>query len=202
MPRIACFTLHRAARGVAGWLLPYVQSCPPYRNPAQNRCLGAGLQRSARSICRLLEYRPQLKRPRVARKTLFLPTRSAYLKEALRYTELNLVRAGLVDDAECWPWSSAPLHCSQRTEDGLLTMEPWRNQWSIQTWREYLRAGEEQSNLTAIRRSIYTGRPLGRRNSSGHWRRRHVGVWHRKRGGRPKKQLGNGVQCGFQFDAQ
>ena len=40
-------------------------------------------------------------------------------------------------------------------------MHLWRVRWSAVTWRAYLDAGITESQLTAIRRSTYTGRPLG-----------------------------------------
>ncbi len=79
----------------------------------------------------------------------------------MRYTELNPVRAALVTDAGSWPWSSAAVHCGETAGDGFLDMGPWRHHWSADTWRAYLAAGEEQTNLAAIRRCTYTGCPLG-----------------------------------------
>lgn len=38
------------------------------------------------------------------------PLDEVHLWAALRYTELNPVRAGLVSQPECWPWSSAGVH--------------------------------------------------------------------------------------------
>jgi putative transposase len=89
------------------------------------------------------------------------PLDEAHLWEALRYTELNPVRAGLVTDAESWEWSSATVHCGGMPSDALLDLAPWRLCWSGGTWRKYLKAGEIESDRTAIRRSTYTGRPLG-----------------------------------------
>jgi putative transposase len=83
------------------------------------------------------------------------------LWEALRYTELNPVRAGLVADAGSWPWSSATVHLGQAMADGFLDIEPWQHCWSASTWHAYLAAGETQSELAAIRHCTYTGRPLG-----------------------------------------
>ena len=40
-------------------------------------------------------------------------------------------------------------------------MHWWRGRWSSVTWRAYLDAGVAESQLTAIRRSTYSGRPLG-----------------------------------------
>ena len=89
------------------------------------------------------------------------PLDQTHLWEAMRYTELNPVRAALVTDAGSWPWSSAAVHCGKTADDGFLDMGPWRHHWSADTWHAYLAAGEEQANLAAIRRCTYTGRPLG-----------------------------------------
>ena len=89
------------------------------------------------------------------------PLDEAHLWEALRYTELNPVRASLVAKAECWGWSSATVHCGADSTEAWLAMHLWRGRWTPVTWREYLNAGLTESQLAAIRRSTYSGRPLG-----------------------------------------
>jgi len=89
------------------------------------------------------------------------PLDELHLWEALRYTELNPVRASLVDRAECWDWSSAAAHCGADSAGARLAMDLWRDRWSAVTWRAYLDAGVTESQLAAIRRSTYSGRPLG-----------------------------------------
>jgi len=89
------------------------------------------------------------------------PLDAAHLWEALRYAELNPVRAGLVARAELWKWSSAAAHCGLGEPDELLDMAPWREHWSVASWREFLSAGETESELAAIRQCTHTGRPLG-----------------------------------------
>jgi hypothetical protein len=42
-----------------------------------------------------------------------------------------------------------------------LAMHLWRGRWSAVTWRAFLEAGVTESQLVAIRRSTYSGRPLG-----------------------------------------
>jgi REP element-mobilizing transposase RayT len=53
------------------------------------------------------------------------PLDDTHLWEALRYTELNPVRAFLVTSAKDWPWSSAAAHCG--TEDAGRKMRDGRN---------------------------------------------------------------------------
>jgi len=89
------------------------------------------------------------------------PLDRPHLWEALRYTELNPVRAGLAAEAEAWIWSSAAVHCGATTADGWLAMEGWKERWDVCSWREYLAAGETDSERMAVRQFTHTGRPLG-----------------------------------------
>jgi putative transposase len=70
------------------------------------------------------------------------PLDESHLWEALRYTELNPVRASMVAKAEGWGWSSAAAHCGSASAESWLGMELWRKRWSAASWREYLEAGE------------------------------------------------------------
>ena len=89
------------------------------------------------------------------------PLDRTHLWEALRYTELNPLRAGLVVEAEAWAWSSAAVHCGTKAAEGWLAMEEWRQRWSVSSWKEYLGAGGSESECAAVRQSTHTGRPLG-----------------------------------------
>jgi hypothetical protein len=84
-----------------------------------------------------------------------------HLWEALRYTELNPVRAGLVAESESWMWSSAAAHCASDPAPGWLALEQWQTHWSAESWRAFLRAKEDESALAAMRLSTHTGHPLG-----------------------------------------
>ncbi len=50
--------------------------------------------------------------------------------EALRYIELNPVRAGLAGSAGEWRWSSARAHLEGKDESGLLDLNGWLEQWT------------------------------------------------------------------------
>ncbi|ABF41777.1 protein of unknown function DUF1568 [Candidatus Koribacter versatilis Ellin345] len=89
------------------------------------------------------------------------PLDREHLWRALRYTELNPVRAGLVLSAETWSWSSAGAHCGSTLRPGWLEMETWDSWWTPSAWREYLSAGETEGERIEIRRRTYSGRPLG-----------------------------------------
>jgi putative transposase len=128
------------------------------------------------------------------------PLDRPHLWEALRYTELNPVRAGLVGDAESWTWSSAATHCGAAAPNGLLTMEPWREQWDASSWREYLLAGETESEILSVRQSTHTGRPLGTEE----FVRGLEGATGRtlapRKGGRPSKAVEDVRQSEFSFE--
>lgn len=79
---------------------------------------------------------------------------------ALRYTELNPVRAGMVAEPERYRWSSAAAHCRDQA-DAWLEMQWWRAVWTPATWRAYLTAAGAEADAEAIRRNTHTGRPLG-----------------------------------------
>jgi putative transposase len=89
------------------------------------------------------------------------PLDEPHVWEALRYTELNPVRAGLVAESASWMWSSAAAHCAAEPDSGWLAMELWQSRWNSDSWRAFLEVMESASELTAIRMSTHTGRPLG-----------------------------------------
>jgi putative transposase len=89
------------------------------------------------------------------------PLDEAHLWQALRYTELNPVRAKMASEAVAWPWSSAAAHCGTGSPDACLEIEPWSRRWSASSWRKYLEAGETPAELDALRQCTHTGRPLG-----------------------------------------
>jgi len=90
------------------------------------------------------------------------PLDGAHLENAMRYVELNPVRAGLVAMPWAWPWSSARAHCSKGASDVLLD---WRDgaldDWHYASWKEGLRSGLSDGELHEVRRATQTGEPLG-----------------------------------------
>jgi putative transposase len=82
--------------------------------------------------------------------------------EALRYIELNPVRAGLVRHAWDWPWSSARAHVTGVDDTGMLNMDLWRTRFDGDKWRSFLEEGLQSTlDLDRIREATRTGRPLG-----------------------------------------
>jgi putative transposase len=81
--------------------------------------------------------------------------------KALRYIELNPVRAGLVKLPWDWPWSSAQAHVKGFDRTGLLDMHLWRSRFDGPKWRDFLEQGMEADELDRIRTATKVGRPLG-----------------------------------------
>ena len=77
---------------------------------------------------------------------------------AMRYTELNPVRAGLAQKPQEWPWSSAQGNL-KLIDDPLIPCRAALN--IVSPWDEYLSAREDASDLIQLRRQTGTGRPGG-----------------------------------------
>jgi putative transposase len=91
------------------------------------------------------------------------PMDEAHLMTAVRYVELNPVKAGLARRAEDWPWSSARAHVSGKP-DGLT--DPQALAGLCRNWRATLRRGLDAGDLdadaeAAIEAHQRTGRPWG-----------------------------------------
>ena len=81
-----------------------------------------------------------------------------------RYVERNALRAGLVERAEQWPWSSL-----WRRVNHLA--HPMRTGWPLdvgETWVDQVNAPQSPSEVDRIRTAIVRGVPLG----DSKWRRR------------------------------
>jgi putative transposase len=89
------------------------------------------------------------------------PLGRSHFQAAIRYVELNPVRAGLVDCAEDYGWSSARSHVEGTydpllAEDALFGLEE-----EIGDWSSWLREGLTDKDLKKIRECTKTGRPCG-----------------------------------------
>ncbi len=86
------------------------------------------------------------------------PMDENYLVATARYVELNPVRAGLVADAEMYPWSSASAHISGQ-DNTLVKVTPLIE--IVGDWREFLAGNINQKTAEVIRHHERIGRPLG-----------------------------------------
>jgi putative transposase len=86
----------------------------------------------------------------------------SYLWAAIRYVERNPVRAGMVDSAEAYLWSSAGAHCGLRT-DPVLTKDPgWLEVMrSVGHWPSWLTDVDPPAQLTDLRERFRRCLPCG-----------------------------------------
>jgi putative transposase len=78
---------------------------------------------------------------------------------AVRYVERNPVRAGLVDRAEAYPWSSARAHCGLAPDGPLSARRPFPG--PIADWRGWLAGEPDEPSERTIRWSTARGLPVG-----------------------------------------
>jgi putative transposase len=81
----------------------------------------------------------------------------AHLFTVMRYVERNALRAGLVANAEDWPWGSLALRARGRSEDGLIA-EPLG--LPLQ-WVSIVNVAQYADELERIRDAVNRGAPYG-----------------------------------------
>jgi putative transposase len=86
------------------------------------------------------------------------PMDDLYLMKAVRYIELNPVRAKLCRVPWRWQWSSAASHVSGRA-DRLADVSALQEY--VGDWRSFLAAGLDDNDAELLCRHERTGRPLG-----------------------------------------
>ena len=86
------------------------------------------------------------------------PLDEAHAVAALRYVELNPVRAGLVKEAERWPWSSARAHVRGMADPVL---SPVCLIGRGKEWGKFLSEGMREEEFRELRGCTRTGRPWG-----------------------------------------
>lgn len=129
------------------------------------------------------------------------PLDESHLWQALRYVELNPVRAGMVSAAEQWQWSSAAAHCGAAAAEGALQVERWAERWTADEWKQFLADGESPSQVSALRRCTYTGRPLGTPEFVAELEKTLLRPLAPQKGGRPRKVQPDTRQMSVSFVA-
>ncbi len=90
------------------------------------------------------------------------PLDDRYLWAAIRYVELNPVRARLVPEAGAYPWSSAAARCSLAVDPILTTESNWQRQFAaIVDWAAWLATGQDSESDSTLRRQAHKGLPCG-----------------------------------------
>ena len=78
-----------------------------------------------------------------------------HLLSVARYIERNPVRAGLVERAENWPWSSA---AAPLAESPILDPGPVERP---DNWLEYVNEPQTEAEVESLRECLRRGRPFG-----------------------------------------
>jgi len=126
--------------------------------PNQERSLAAAFGDAHRRYTRAINLREGWRGHLWQERFHSYPLDESHLLAAVRYVELNPVRAGLVADAEDWSWSSARFHLGLTGRDQLVRSRALYDY--VGNWRSYL--GKEDEKLSkGIETHLKTGRPLG-----------------------------------------
>ncbi|MBS1270858.1 MAG: hypothetical protein MAG794_01826 [Gammaproteobacteria bacterium] len=126
----------------------------PRQQESLAKCLGRVHRKYALQINERYEWRGHLWQERFHSFVMD----EQHLLAAVRYTELNPVRAGLCERPEAWPWSSARAHLNT-ADDKLVDVKPMLNR--IGDWKCYLTPDDADAELVCIRNHTKTGRPAG-----------------------------------------
>lgn len=93
-----------------------------------------------------------------------------HLLAVCRYVERNALRAGLVERAERWRWSSL-WQRTFGTPEGRALLDYWPVP-QPEGWAEYVNGAQSAAELEALRRSVRRGQPFGEAG----WVRRAAGA--------------------------
>ena len=115
------------------------------------------------------------------------PMDDAHTVAAVRYVELNPVRARMVPTPEAWPWSSAAAHVlGQADELVSATLPPPLD--TIGPWAAYLAGVEtDAAAFDRLRSHQQTGRPLGSDAFVAELEAQTKRILTPRRAGRPRK---------------
>lgn len=90
------------------------------------------------------------------------PMDEANTWRALAYIERNPVRAEIAEQAELFPWSSAPVHYGIQSPPAWLNVTAWRSHWKPAQWRRLLRESKDDPSFAKqFHAATATGRPMG-----------------------------------------
>lgn len=89
------------------------------------------------------------------------PLDYAYTWAAIRYVERNPVRAGMIEKAEDFPWSSAAAHCGLTLDPILSPLPEMERPTPESGWSDWLAIPEDEKMTNRLRRNVEKGLPCG-----------------------------------------
>jgi putative transposase len=126
----------------------------PETNQSLSRFLGPAHRQYALEVNRRMGWKGHLWQERFH--SFVMDER--HLRAAVRYVELNPVRANLCASAFDWPWSSTASYMSGK-DDGLVEIGPMLER--IGNWEDYLSRPSVATTDDVLRRHSRSGRPAG-----------------------------------------
>lgn len=84
-----------------------------------------------------------------------------HLEAAVKYVEVNPVKARLCKNPQDWRWSSVHTHLSAE-DDRLVSVRPMLEKFP--NWAEFLEQTESEDKMQGIQMHTRTGTPLGSAN--------------------------------------
>jgi REP-associated tyrosine transposase len=108
-----------------------------------------------------------------------------HMWSALAYVERNPVRAGMVEKAGEYRWSSAAAHLGGADQSGILDMEWWKRE-APDNWGEALKSQEAEQE-SSLRSCTYAGKPFAEEDFVTAMAEKFGRYWNR---GRPRKEKG------------
>lgn len=126
--------------------------------PRKVGSLALGVGRAHRAHAVRVNLRRKLQGHLWSQRYYSTPLDEHHLWAAARYIERNPIRAGLVQRAEDYPWSSAPCHVLGSDDPVLAPGRPFPG--SID-WRAFLTDERPDPRVAELRRSTRSGRPCG-----------------------------------------
>lgn len=127
--------------------------------PETETALSKGIGEAARKYSLIINTRNDWRGHLWQERFSSYPMSESYLFHAVRYIELNPVRAEIVKKAQEYHWSSARAHIF-RAKDELLSDNNFLDS-AVPDWNCYLEEGSEESFVKSLRSHAKTGRPLG-----------------------------------------
>ena len=110
-----------------------------------------------------------------------------YLYEAIRYVELNPLRAGMISKIDAYKWSSTKerLKINSKGKGQLDSIEQYLQ---IDDWKEYLKEKGDEDFLNNIRNKTKLGKPLGDTKFIKRMEKLSGKEFTFRKSGRPKKE--------------
>ncbi len=86
------------------------------------------------------------------------PLDKEHLYEAIRYVELNPIRAGITNKIDSYDWSSLKFHLSEKGELHIDSVDEYLQ---IDNWKTYITEKADEEKIKTIRERTKTNRPAG-----------------------------------------